>query len=193
MEHNSLPQMRWRTKIIGAYSLAFAAIATLIGCLPLGLTSSSSTIASSFLSSLKATFLPMGWVAIGPTKSAQLEVDAVVSVFLAFLVCYPIAAYGALRLISPPNLDRKTMAVLVVGAVSVFYGGAAWGLAADRYYITSLVLFFSVPGPSPVISGYDFDIVMMRGILGWALVFITPIFVVFFLELRRLKGLRWHL
>ena len=175
--------MRWRTKIVGAYALTFAAVAVLVG---------SSSIASAFLSSLKASYLPPHWQIILPS-SARFEVDAIASILLAFLVCYPIVAYGAIRLVSPPDFSRKTIAALVAGASFVFYGGAVWGLSADHYYIISLVPFFSVPGPAPAISGYDFYIVTMRAILGWALVFISPIFLTFFLELRRTRGLRWHL
>jgi len=192
MEHSSHIGMRWRTKVVGAYALTFAAVAVLVSFLPLGLSGSSSTIASTFLSSLKESYLPPGWQVIFPS-SARSEVNAIASILLAFLVCYPIAAYGAIRHVSPPDLGRKTIAALVVGAAFVFYGGAAWGLAADRYYIISLVPFSSVPGITPVISGYDFYIVQMQGILGWALVFIAPIFLTFFLELRRARGLRWHL
>ena len=130
MERSSHPRMRWRTKVVGAYALTFAAVATLIGYLPFSLRGSSPTIASTFLSSLKASYLPPGWQLILP-HSAQSEVDTIASILLAFLVCYPIAAYGAIRLVSPPDLGRKTIAALVVGAAFVFYGGAAWGLADE--------------------------------------------------------------
>ena len=190
MEHSSHPRMRWRTKVVGAYALTFAAVAVLIGYLTFGLSGSSSTIASAFLSSLKASYLPPGWQFILP-NSAQSEVYAIASILLAFLVCYPIAAYGAIRIVSPPDLGKKTIAALVIGAAFVFYGGAAWGLAeADRYYITASISPYF--GLIPVVSGYDFYIVAMRAILGWALVFIAPIFLTFFLELRRARGLRWH-
>jgi hypothetical protein len=190
MEHSSHTPMRWRTKIIGAYALTFAAVAVLISYLPFGLSGSSSTIASTFLSSLKASYLPPGWQVILP-NSARSEVDAIASILLAFMVCYPIAAYGAIRLVSPPDLGKKTIAALVVGAAFVFYGGAAWGLAADNaYFAASISPYF---GLSPIVSGYDFYVLLMRGILGWALVFIAPIFLTFFLESRRARGLRWHL
>ncbi len=181
--------MRWRTKVVGAYALTFAAVATLIGYLPFSLRGSSPTIASTFLSSLKASYLPPGWQLILP-HSAQSEVDTIASILLAFLVCYPIAAYGAIRLVSPPDLGRKTIAALVVGAAFVFYGGAAWGLATNRYYlIASIPPNFGIP----VISGYDFYVILMRGILGWALVFIAPICLIIFFEQRRAQALRWHL
>jgi len=192
MEHRSHLPMSWKTRVVGAYAFAFAAVAALVAFLPLGLSGSSSTIASAFLSSLKATYLPPGWIILGLAKSTRLELDAIVSIFVAFLASYPIAAYAVVRLVSPPNLGRRTLAALVVGAAFVFYAGAAWGLNADRYYVISLVPFFFT-GFMPIISGYDFYIVMMRGILGWALVFITPVFLLFFFELRRSKGLRWHL
>ena len=193
MGYSSLTLMRWRTRIVGAYSLAFAAVAALVGWLPLGPGGLSSTIASGFLSSLKASCLPAGWLVIFP-GSARFEVDAIASVLLAFLVCYPIAAYGVIRLVSPSDLGRKTIAALVVGASVVFYGGAVWGLAAGRYYIiASLPIYFGAVGMSPVLSGYDFYTILMRAILGWALVFIAPIFLTFFFELRRARASQWHL
>ncbi len=182
--------MGWRTKIVGAYVLTFAAVAMLTGYLPLGLGGSSSTVASTFLSSLRAGYLPSGWQIFLP-NSALSEVEAIASVLLAFLACFPIAAYGAVRLVSPPDLGKKTIAALVVGACVVFYGGGAWGLAdATPYFFLSITPFF---GLAPVVSGYDFYTLVMQTILGWALVFIVPIFLTFFLELRRARGLRWHL
>src|SRR5208283_3830668 len=183
-------RMRWKTKIVVAYALTFAVLAVMFDFLPLALTGSSSTVASGFLSSIKARYLPMGWVLLGLTKSVQLEAYAVTSVFLSFMVCFPIVVYGVTRLISPPNLSKKTFGALVIGAVVIFYQGAIWGLVLDRYYLISLVPFFAM---QPVISGYDFYISMLQGIFAWALVFIAPIFLVFFLELRRAHGLRWHL
>ena len=193
MEQGSHPWMRWRTKVLGAYALTFAAAAVLIGYLPFGLSGSSSTIASTFLSSLRTSYLPPGWQVI-LSNSAGSEVDAIASILMAFLVCYPIAAYGAIRIVSPPDLGKKTIAALVVGAAFVFYGGAVWGLAADRSYLAaSLNPFSGMITIVPIVSGYDFYVILMRGILGWALVFVAPIFLTFFLELRRARGLRWHL
>jgi hypothetical protein len=183
-------RMRWKTKIVVAYTLAFAVLAITFDFLPLAFAGSSSTIASASLSTLRTRYLPMGWVLLGLTKPVQLEVGLITSVFLAFMVCFPIIAYTVVRLISPPNLSKRTFNALVLGAAVIFYQGATLGLVLNHFYIISLAPSF---GPIPEVAGYAFYVSMLQGILSWAVIFIAPIYLVSLFELRRAHGLRWHL
>lgn len=192
MERGFHLRIPWNTKIVEAYFLTFAAFVIVFDYLPLGFTGSSSTVASAFLSFLKASYLPPKWTLADLTKTGQFEVNTITALFLAFVVCFPIIAYAVARGISPPNLHKSTFAALVVGAAVVFYQGAAWGLTLDHYYLISLVPFF-LGAFFPVLSGYSFYLTMLQGILAWALIFIAPVYVILFIEFRRSHRLRWHL
>ena len=111
--------MGWKTRTLEAYGFSFALIAALVDSVPLGFTSSSPTLASAFLSFLKAKALPQGWIMMNPNSSASLELGVVTSLTLALLVSYPVVAYAGIRLISKNRLSRRTRVALVAGAIAL--------------------------------------------------------------------------
>ncbi len=174
--------MGWKTRTLEAYGFSFALIAALVDSVPLGFTSSSPTLASAFLSFLKAKALPQGWIMINPNSSASLELGVVTSLTLALLVSYPVVAYAGIRLISKNRLSRRTRVALVAGAIALFYAGAVFGLYFARFAVIASI--FSGAGMEPVISGYDFYVFILRGIVGWALALSGPVYLVALVKFR---------
>jgi hypothetical protein len=110
---------------------------------------------------------------------------------MAFFICYPIAAYAVIRTVSRRDMDELTLAALIAGAAAVFYGGAFYGLTWARLYVIAPEPFFGPAGLSPVVSGFDFYILLLRVIMGWAVTFIAPICIA--AAIQHKGSIRWHL
>jgi Sec-independent protein secretion pathway component TatC len=180
MQQSARLLMGWKVRTLEAYGLSFALIAALVDSIPIGAGSSPTTV-SAFLSSLKEIMLPQGWMLLGLSASTQLEVQVIASIVIVFLICYPIAAYAGMRLLSGGS-SKRTFAALVVAAVALFYAGAIFGLIDTRFFIASSPSY--PDGLPPMISGYDFYTIIMSGIIGWVLAFTAPAYLVAVIKFR---------
>lgn len=184
MEQSTRLLMGWKVRTLEAYGLSFALIAASIDSIPLGVAGSSPTIALLFLKFLKASTLPRVWTMLGPSGAAELEVEVIASVVLASLICYPIAAFAGMRLITK-GLSRRTLTALVSGAVALFCVGALVGLYVFARFVLLASAPYNVVGLLPVISGFDFYMFVLRSIVTSALVFTAPVYIVALVKRKR--------
>jgi hypothetical protein len=182
MEQSVRLLMGWKVRALEAYGLSIALIAALFDSIPLGFVGSSQTMVSAFLSFLRAKALPAGWNLIGPSAFSRIELGIIASIALAFLVCYPVAAYVGIRLITN-DPSKRTLTALIAGAVALFYTGAILGSYFAKYYLIA-----SLPGPlmlTPDVLGYDFYTFTLQEIVLWALAFTAPVYVLALTKFRR--------
>jgi len=183
MEQSARLLMGWKARMLEAYGLSFALIAALVDSVPLGLTSSSPTLLTAFLSFLRAEALPAGWQVIPLTGVSYLELATVASAAMAFLICYPIIAYAGIRLICVrPRM--RSFAVLVVGSIALFYGGALFGLIVAHFFLLAAAQPFFGTSLPPIVSGPDLYAIIIQRMIGWALAFTAPVYLVAATEYR---------
>lgn len=174
MQHRtSQLHMGWRQRTAEAYGLAFAALASLVNVLPIGLSASSPTVVSAFLSGITTAALPKNWVLITVGSSARLEIDISASLALAFIVVFPVAAYAALRMISKVN---KSLIGYLVCIVALFYLGLLFGAHLSGYYVSASLPDFI--GLTPFIDALDFYQAVLSTTVIFGLAFTTPVYLI---------------